>query len=54
MWRRDISTAARSRLQSGEAEITVSVMWSPTRSTSGSSPRPSELRMSRSETTPGP
>ena len=29
MWRRDISIAARSRLQSGAAEMTVSVMCAP-------------------------
>ena len=54
MWRRDISIAARSRLQSGAAEITVSLMWAPTSSASGSSPRPIELSTSRSETTRGP
>src|SRR5207344_2230067 len=53
MPRRDISAAARSRLQSGEAAITASLMWSPTRSASGSSPPPSELRMSRSVRMPG-
>ncbi len=34
--------------------ISVALMWSPTRSESGSSPRPSELRMSRSLIILGP
>ena len=51
--RLDISAAARSRLQSGSAAITPSLMWSPTRSVSGSSPAPSESRMSRSVTMQG-
>src|SRR6478752_3132302 len=53
MLRLDISAAARSRLQSGEAAITPSLMWSPTRSVSGSSPAPRESRMSRSVTMQG-
>ena len=51
--RLDISAAARSRLQSGAAAITPSLMWSPTRSVSGSSPAPRESRMSRSVTMQG-
>src|SRR3954454_2607163 len=53
MPRRDISAAACSRLQSGAAEITPSLMWSQTRSASGSSPAPTESRMSRSVTIEG-
>ena len=54
MWRLAISIAARSRLQSGAAEISMSLMCSPTDSESGSSPLPSELRMSRSLMIRGP
>ncbi len=53
MPRLDISAAARSRLQSGAAAITPSLMWSATCSRSGSSPAPSESRMSRSVTMHG-
>ena len=52
--RRAMSAAARSRLQSGAAVITESLMWSATRSASGSSPRPIETRTSRSLMIPGP
>ena len=48
MPRAAMSAAARSRLQSGAAVITEPLMWSPTRSLSGSSPRPIETSTSRS------